>query len=249
MDNNRLEYEKEYHDNVDKWHVERDKIRSKFSKGLFQIPLADAWKSVDVKDKVVLDYGCGEGLATKNMLELGARHVEAIDISEGMIEQAKENNNNTDKAYFQVMNAEELKFKDDTFDIIFGGAILHHLDLDKALNEIKRTLKPSGYAVFIEPLGHNPVINHFRDKTPDARTPFEHPLLKKDIKLAKQIFREVQTKEYFCLSIIPLGIRSKLPEKVFDPLFNAFYALDRVFLDTFKCFSHYSWMCLIKLIK
>ncbi|MEW5818658.1 MAG: class I SAM-dependent methyltransferase, partial [Cyanobacteriota bacterium] len=184
MSEERLEYEKEYHDNVDKWNEEREKIRSKFSRGLFQIPLADAWKLVEVKDKVVLDYGCGEGLASKRMLEEGALKVEGIDISEGMIEQSKQNNPD-ERANFQVMNAEELKFNDNQFDIIFGGAILHHLDLEKAFNEIKRVLKPSGYAVFVEPLGHNPIINYQRNKTPDARTPFEHPLLKKDIKLAR----------------------------------------------------------------
>ena len=248
MTDNRLEYEKEYHDNVDKWTEEREKIRSKFSRGLFDIPLKEAWDSIEVKDKVVLDYGCGEGLASKKMLKLGAAKIEGIDISEGMIEQAKENNPD-ERAHFQVMNAEELIFEDNTFDIIFGGAILHHLDLDKALNEIKRVLKPSGYAVFVEPLGHNPIVNYYRKKTPEARTPFEHPLLKKDIKLAKTIFKEVKTKEYFCISIIPLGIRSKLPEKSFKPIFDFFYAIDRIFLDTFKCFSHYSWMCLIKLIK
>lgn len=249
MTDNRLEYEKEYHDNVDKWNEEREKIRSKFSKGLFQIPLNDAWYSVDPEGKTVLDFGCGEGYATQRMLELGAAKVEAIDISEGMIEQARETNNNDERANFQVMNAEELTFEDNQFDIVFGGAILHHLDLDKAFNEIKRVLKPNGYAVFVEPLGHNPIVNYYRSKTPEARTPFEHPLLKKDFKLAKTIFSKVITKEYFCIAILPLGIRSKLPEKVFDPIFKFFYALDRAFLDTFKCFSHYSWMCLIKFVK
>lgn len=249
MTENRLEYEKEYHNNVDKWQEEREKIRSRFSKGLFQIPLNDAWDSVEFEGKIVLDYGCGEGLATKRMLESGAVKVEAIDISEGMIQQAKENNNNDNRANFQVMNAEELTFEDEQFDIIFGGAILHHLDLEKAFNEIKRVLKPGGCAVFVEPLGHNPIVNYFRSKTPEARTPFEHPLLKKDFKLARQIFSKVITKEYFCISILPLGIRSKLPEKVFQPVFNVFYAIDRAFLDTFKCFSHYSWMCLIRFIK
>jgi len=51
------------------------------------------------------------------------------------------------------MNAEELKFADDYFDIVCGGAILHHLDLNKALSEIARVLKPDGKAIFVEPLG------------------------------------------------------------------------------------------------
>lgn len=248
MDKNRLNYEKEFHDNVDKWHEERDKIRSKFSKDLFQIPLKDAWDLIQVTDKVILDYGCGEGLAAKKMLEQGATKVEGIDISEGMIQKAIENNQDN-RAHFQIMNAEELTFEDNSFDLVFGSAILHHLNIEKALREIKRVLKPSGYAVFIEPLGHNPIINYMRKKTPQARTPFEHPLLKTDLKLAREIFQHIETKEYFCISILPLGVRSFLPEKIFDQLFKVIYTIDRIFLDNFKCCSHYSWMCLIKLIK
>ena len=71
---------------------------------------------------------------------------------------------------FQVMNAEVLEFPDASFDLVFGVAILHHLDLDTACAEFLRVLRPSGTAVFLEPLGHNPFINLVRWATPAART-------------------------------------------------------------------------------
>lgn len=38
---------------------------------------------------------------------------------------------------------------------------------------------------FSEPLGHNPIINWYRNRTPEMRTEDEHPLLIKDIEFAK----------------------------------------------------------------
>ena len=45
---------------------------------------------------------------------------------------------------FQIMDAHHLEFPDDTFDIVFGTGILHHLDFETALREIFRVLKKDG---------------------------------------------------------------------------------------------------------
>ena len=65
---------------------------------------------------------------------------------------------------FLVMDAESMKFEDKTFDVVYGSGILHHLNIDKAYRELARVLKPDGVAIFIEPLGHNPLINLYRKK-------------------------------------------------------------------------------------
>jgi ubiquinone/menaquinone biosynthesis C-methylase UbiE len=77
-------------------------------------------------------------------------------------------------AQFDVMNAEELEFEDAAFDVIFGSGIIHHLDVPRAYSELARVLAPGGSAVFVEPLGHNPLIRVFRNRTPELRTPDEH---------------------------------------------------------------------------
>jgi hypothetical protein len=43
----------------------------------------------------------------------------------------------------------------------------------------------------MEPLGHNPLLNWYRARAPDLRTPDEHPLLARDLALAESCFDEV----------------------------------------------------------
>lgn len=57
------------------------------------------------------------------------------------------------------------RYEDDSFDLVFGQAALHHLahDLGGLREEILRVLKPGGRLVFIfEPLGHNPLFSAIR---------------------------------------------------------------------------------------
>ena len=57
------------------------------------------------------------------------------------------------------MNAEELEFPDNSFDIVIDGGTFSSLRLDVALKEIARILKPEGTVIGIETLGHNPLTN------------------------------------------------------------------------------------------
>src|SRR6516162_6993667 len=58
---------------------------------------------------------------------------------------------------FRKMDAHALEFADASLDMIFGVAILHHLDLARAMQEIHRVLRVGGKILFVEPLRHNPV--------------------------------------------------------------------------------------------
>jgi hypothetical protein len=62
-------------------------------------------------------------------------------------------------------------------------------------------LRPGGRAIFYEPMGHNPLINRFRQRTPELRTPDEHPLLVRDFTLAREYFRRVDV-QYFGLTTL-----------------------------------------------
>lgn len=158
---------------------------------------------------VALEYGCGTGSYALHLARRGAR-VFGIDISDEAISMARalaEREGLAHRVTFQVMNAESLQFETDSFDLICGTGILHHLQLDRALAEIARTLKDEGRAVFLEPLGHNPFINAFRRLTPRLRTQDEHPLRMRDLELARAFFEEVEPRYYHLLTFAALPLR------------------------------------------
>ncbi|MBU25776.1 MAG: methyltransferase type 11 [Gammaproteobacteria bacterium] len=151
--------------------------------------------------KRVLDLGCGFGQKSIFMAGLGAT-VSGIDIAENYICQARESAADagvSDKCTFAEMDAHSLAFEDDTFDLVVGRAIIHHLDLPVSLLEIKRVLKPGGRAMFVEPLGENPMLKLFRKLTPAARTIDEKPLYKRDLNWIAKHFN-VASRYYGLLS-------------------------------------------------
>jgi SAM-dependent methyltransferase len=97
------------------------------------------------------------GLSIASFLDRDAS-ITAIDISDVAVQESAEvaRSNGLVGTYLR-MNAEATTFPDNSFDLICGSSILHHLTLDKACAEIRHILRADGCAVFIEPLGHNPL--------------------------------------------------------------------------------------------
>ena len=100
----------------------------------------------DLHGKRVLEYGCGEGWITRDLARMGGQ-VCAFDISP----QAAQNTRGVlaaegllDRCRVEVMPAESLVYEPQSFDVAVGFAIIHHLDLVKALAELHRVLKPGG---------------------------------------------------------------------------------------------------------
>jgi SAM-dependent methyltransferase len=188
----------------------------------------------------VLEYGCGQGGHAYLLAEKGAS-VTAIDLSETAIEQAKElakTKGLESNADFRIMNAEALDFEDDTFDVVCGTAIIHHLDLNKAFSEIARVLKPDGLVVFMEPMGHNPLINLYRRLTPRLRTEDEHPLLIEDFELARSFFGEVEARYFHLLSLlaVPFG-----GTRAFPSVLRALDAADRFLFRYLPSARKHAW--------
>ena len=133
----------------------------------------------------VLDLGCGRGERSVDLLARGAR-VDGIDISPVYVAQAERAaeaaGHDPSQFAFVAGDAHHLPYEDQTFDLVVGDGILHHLDLDEALGEVHRVLKPGGRALFREPLLDNPLLKLFRALTPKARTEDELPLSGADLR-------------------------------------------------------------------
>lgn len=145
----------------------------------------------DASDKIVLDYGCGTGAVTLQLLDARPERIVCFDLSEvrttkaRTIIHARASKVGVD---FLTADGHRTPFPDHFFDLIVGSAVLHHLDLEVSLGEIGRILKPGGRAVFKEPMAHNPVFRLGRALTPFARTPDEQPLTTADWRLCASAF-------------------------------------------------------------
>lgn len=159
----------------------------------------------------VLEYGCGPGSHSFFLAQHGAQ-VNGIDISPVAIDQARAEaeRRGLRNAEYRVMDAEALSFPPASFQLICGSGILHHLNLERAYAEIARTLAADGTAVFIEPMGHNPVVNLYRRLTPHMRTVDEHPLRQADFKLAARYFNKVETHFFHFTTLLAVALR-RLP--------------------------------------
>lgn len=98
-----------------------------------------------------LEIGSGTGFFLLNLIQGGViKRGTVSDISPGMVEVATRNARELGlDVDGKVIDAETLPFNDDTFDLVVGHAVLHHIpDLDLSLREIVRVLKPGGRFVF-----------------------------------------------------------------------------------------------------
>ncbi len=96
-------------------------------------------------DKKILDLGCGEGTRLSFLSKNGT----GVDISHKAINLAKKK---YPKLNFTVGNLENLKFKDDSFDLVYSAYVFEHLiNPEKVISEAKRVLKPGGDLVIICP--------------------------------------------------------------------------------------------------
>ena len=156
-----------------------------------------------IKNKDVLDYGCGVGTITEKVINYEPKNISGIDISDKSISIAKKRSKELNlNIQYQVQNCEATTLSSGSFDIIYGSGILHHLDLEKSTRELNRLLKINGSMIFMEPLGTNPLINLYRKLTPRSRTVDEHPFVTKDFDFIKSTLGTVTVKYYGFISLV-----------------------------------------------
>ncbi len=166
----------------------------------------------DVANLRVLDLGCGHGMAGIVLARRGAR-VASLDLSPGYLAEAARRAQANEVGIDLVRaDAERLPFAAQTFDRVWGNAILHHLDVRVAGQELLRVLRPGGWAVLCEPWGSNPMLRWARRRLSypgKEHTADEEPLRGRDLRALRQIFPRVDVRGYQLLSmarrVLPAG--------------------------------------------
>lgn len=110
----------------------------------------------------ILEIGVGTG---KNLpyYDYKNARVTGIDISEGMLKKAKKRAKGNSRIKLRLMDAQNLEFKKDSFDVIVTTFVLCSIpDPVKSLKEMKRVLKPNGRILMIEHvLSKNKILAFF----------------------------------------------------------------------------------------
>jgi ubiquinone/menaquinone biosynthesis C-methylase UbiE len=146
-----------------------------------------------------------------------------VDVSIKEIEAVKTEFGNA--AEYSVMDGHSLAMPEESFDLVVGRAILHHLEYETAIREIHRVLAPGGLAAFVEPLRGNPLLALARLLTPKARTRDETPLSATQLQFADGVFGSAHHL-FFNFVSVPAGMMSSV---VFPNPDNALMrAADRV---------------------
>jgi SAM-dependent methyltransferase len=111
-----------------------------FHKATYQF--ADSY----IKDKVVLDYGCGTGYGS-HIMSPSAKKVIGVDISADAVDYADSHYQNENLSFLMINDSHErtLPFENDFFDVVTSFQVIEHIkDPVCYLKEIQRVLKPGG---------------------------------------------------------------------------------------------------------
>jgi SAM-dependent methyltransferase len=165
----------------------------------------------DLRGRQVLEYGCGLGQFTVLLARSGA-HVTSFDLSPGAVDYTRRRaarEGVADRVRLVVGPAEDLPFDDESFDVVFGKAILHHIDPALGPPELRRVMRAGALAAFSEPLGMNPVLNLVRDHVPyPEKNPRgdDRPLTRADLNAWTSGFSRADVRGIHLLSMLERGL-------------------------------------------
>jgi SAM-dependent methyltransferase len=212
----------------------------------------------DLRGKRVLDLGCGAGEAAVYFARAGA-DVVAADLSPGMLEVARRVAALHGVSIgTQACSAENLSaFADASFDIVYAANLLHHVNIERCLDEVRRVLRTGGIGAFWDPLAHNPAINVYRRMAQAVRTEDEHPLRRSEMRWFRERFAEVRLR-FFWLSALLVFVKFYLVDGIHPSadrywkriltherdlrwLYRPLAALDRMLLAVLPVLGWWCW--------
>ncbi len=203
----------------------------------------------DVKGKTVLDYGCGLGDNSVLLASRGAKVV-GVDISPELIELAQKRLDQHDLgecSEFRIGSAHELPLENESVDVVFGMAILHHLDLKLSSEEVFRILKKGGRAIFLEPVRNSKFVKFVRNLIPYQQpdiSPFERPLTDAELQNYAAKFTDYRSRA-FSLPFVNLLEVLRVP----DNALHSAIRIDGKILQSAPFLNYYASVRVIEMTK
>lgn len=106
----------------------------------------------------LLSLGCGGGVLERRVADVGwARHIDAVDVSAGAIEQAiaaAEEAGFGDQIDYRVADVDAIQLDEASYDVVMAQMSLHHVtELEHVLDQVSRSLRPGGVLIINEYTG------------------------------------------------------------------------------------------------
>jgi len=171
-------------------------------------------KMGDLKGKKLLDIGCGLGESSVYFALQGAE-VTSVDLSPEMVQLTENLALKFGVSVHGVASSMEyLALEPHSFDFVYLGNIIHHIQDREALYpKIDKLLKKGGAFFSWDPVAYNPLINIYRWKATKVRTEDEMPLKWKDLRIARKTFPKLQYQMFWILTL-SLMIKYYLVDRV-----------------------------------
>lgn len=185
--------------------------------------------------KRVLDFGCGSGEISTQLALLGA-DVLAFDLSPDHLELARRRaslDGVLDRVNFLVADGENANLPNGAFDFVVAYAVLHHMKLQPALQQIHQALKPDGRVFIVEPVSFSHTLAWLRDRVPVPKnvSPDERQLNEQEISLIVESFDQSSIRYYRVLErlerLLPHVFKHGIRQRVATGLSRLLRILDR----------------------
>ena len=240
------------------WHNQESYKRAPLNDILYRAPAFDVviqsgFTFLAPQDgEWILDFGGGEGKETLDLVKQGYTVVNT-DLSTTQLQRARQLVQSSAQdacVYYIQADAEHMPFASSAFRNIYGKAILHHLDIDLAAEEINRILLDGGKATFAEPMAHHPIFAIARWLTPNLRTADEHPFTTNATSTFVAYFAEDHTTSHFLTAPAAYLFRF-LPrgEILFQWAHQKLQKLDARLFSRFPILRQWAWYFVVSVKK
>jgi ubiquinone/menaquinone biosynthesis C-methylase UbiE len=191
------------------------------------------------------------------MIATGAERVHAIDVKRNLIPSMKElihTINPNALAVPILASVSGLPYKESTFDTVFCRSVLQYTDMQKAIVEIRRVLRPHGKGFIIANMAGNPMIRLYRVFTGSKRSiPFGTFHEYVSYQMLRQWTREgwcVAYKEYHIIAPILFPFISCIPfHSIKQGLFFAGTLADTLLITVCPFFNRFAWQVFLEIRK